>query len=592
LVTTASFKDGTGSAVDTAIPEDTAVLSGSNGLSGTITFTLAAPDKTVVDTEMVGTGGDGTFTTSNAKVAMQVGTYTWTASFVVSGNKLARDQGGHAEQVTTVDPGLIPTTIALSSSANPSVVGQAVTFTATVSASTGTPTGSVQFVIDGTPSTVGLSNGVAATTASSLSVGSHTIVANYIPTGNFQSSSNTVIQTVTVSAITDGTVLVLSSPLSGQLAPTGIIGIDPSTGTQFPITTGGSFMLPLTVREASDHQLYVVDYSALGTGAVIAVDLNTKQQTRMYTGGNINGPNTLAIVDGSLYVTNVGGSAPTLVKIDIASGVQSLIPINGTVTEPVGLAPTPSGDVRGGFYLADEGPNGAGTISVLNVQTGVLTPLSPPSSQDNLLDHMIDLGLEGSGNLVAFIAGGGSGVIEVNPQTGNQTSLVSGLFSDPSLRGLVVHGGTVDIAHGGTIFVSAYDPSGNLPSRLLAIDPVSGAVRTVAEAGNLSLVTGLTVFTTSGGAATVAPSAPSGWALHAGVAAAVSLSQADLIDLPATGTILASAPVKVPPQFPAVLPSLPAAPSGVTVPKAATDSVFANWDGSLLPEAFPGHLTI
>jgi hypothetical protein len=349
-------------------------------------------------------------------------------------------------------------------------------------------------------------------------------------------------------------------------------------------------VLPVTVREAADQQLYVVDYSALGTGAVIAVDPNTKQQTRVYTGGNINGPNALAILDGSLYVTNMAGSVPTLVKIDIATGVQSLVSINGTVTEPVGLAPTASGDVRGSLYLADEGPNGAGTISVLNVQTGVLTPLSPLPGQTNFLNHMIDLGVDGSGNLVAFIAGGGSGVIVVNPQTGNQTSLVSGLFADPSLEGLVVDGGTVDVAHGGTIFVSAYDPSGNLSSRLLAIDPVSGAVRTVALGGNLSLVTGLTVFSTAGGAA-AARSAPSAWALHAGVTAAAGPRQADLMDLAATGTSLVSAPVSIP-QLPGVLSSLAAASSGLTVPRAATDSVFADWDGSLLPEAFSADATI
>jgi hypothetical protein len=226
------------------------------------------------------------------------------------------------------------------------------------------------------------------------------------------------------------------------------------------------------------------------------------------------------------------------------------------------------------------------------VQTGILTPLSPAPFQANLLNHMIDLGLDGSGNLVAFIAGGGGGVIYVNPLTGNQTSLVSGLFSDPSLTALVADGGTVDVAHGGTIFVSAFDRLRNLPSRLLAIDPVSGAVRTVTDGGNLSLVTGLTVFTTSGGAATAAPSAPSGWALHAGVAAAVGLTQADPIDLAATGASLASAPVTISPQRSGVLPSFATAPSGLTVPRVATDSVFADWDGSLVPVAFSADPTV
>jgi hypothetical protein len=37
---------------------------------------------------------------------------------------------------------------------------------------------------------------------------------------------------------------------------------------------------------------------------------------------------------------------------------------------------------------------------------------------------------------------------------------------------------------------------------------------------------------------------------------------------------------------------LAAAASGVTVPRGATDSVFADWDGSLLPEAFLAAPTI
>src|SRR5205085_2577818 len=99
LVTTASFKTGTGNVVGTAIPEDSAVLSGGYKESGTLTFTLTAPDKTVVDMETVTPNGDGTYTTSNAKAATQFGTYTWTVSFAGDAlNNSAKDQGGSPEQ--------------------------------------------------------------------------------------------------------------------------------------------------------------------------------------------------------------------------------------------------------------------------------------------------------------------------------------------------------------------------------------------------------------------------------------------------------------------------------------------------------------
>src|SRR5262249_17886761 len=77
------------------------------------------------------------------------------------------------------------TTTILTSSANPSVLGQPVTLTATVSSAVNValmPSGSVDFV-DTTIITdlgaVTLSGGVASLTTSSLAVGSHVIEARY-----------------------------------------------------------------------------------------------------------------------------------------------------------------------------------------------------------------------------------------------------------------------------------------------------------------------------------------------------------------------------------------------------------------------------
>jgi hypothetical protein len=76
----------------------------------------------------------------------------------------------------------LATTAALSSD-NPggSVYGQPVTFTATVHAPAGTPTGSVQFQIDGADfgSAVPLTNGVAQIGTALLPVGTHNITAAY-----------------------------------------------------------------------------------------------------------------------------------------------------------------------------------------------------------------------------------------------------------------------------------------------------------------------------------------------------------------------------------------------------------------------------
>src|SRR5262249_8384535 len=95
-----------------------------------------------------------------------------------------------------------PTTTTVTSSLSPSPAQQPVTFTATVSAGPGvaTPTGSVQFLVDGSPATGQLSlngSGQASFTTSSLGAGPHSITANYTSnSAAFATSGRSVTQTV------------------------------------------------------------------------------------------------------------------------------------------------------------------------------------------------------------------------------------------------------------------------------------------------------------------------------------------------------------------------------------------------------------
>jgi hypothetical protein len=85
------------------------------------------------------------------------------------------------------------TTAAVDTSANPAVFGQPVTFTATVSAGSGTPTGMVTFLDGSTVLGTGMLNGLspdqATFTPSSLSLGLHTISADYAGDSTFDGSS-------------------------------------------------------------------------------------------------------------------------------------------------------------------------------------------------------------------------------------------------------------------------------------------------------------------------------------------------------------------------------------------------------------------
>jgi hypothetical protein len=90
------------------------------------------------------------------------------------------------------------TTTTLSSSLNPSNVGQSVTFTAKVKPQfSGTVAGTVTFYDGATAlKTVALSGGVAKFATSTLASGAHSIMATYNGSGNFTGSSASLTQVV------------------------------------------------------------------------------------------------------------------------------------------------------------------------------------------------------------------------------------------------------------------------------------------------------------------------------------------------------------------------------------------------------------
>lgn len=91
------------------------------------------------------------------------------------------------------------TTVTLASSANPALLRQAVAFTATVTSSAGTPTGTVTFNDGATALGIGTldATGRARLETAALSVGSHAITAVYVGAAGFAASTSVVLaQTV------------------------------------------------------------------------------------------------------------------------------------------------------------------------------------------------------------------------------------------------------------------------------------------------------------------------------------------------------------------------------------------------------------
>ncbi len=74
----------------------------------------------------------------------------------------------------------------------------------------------------------------------------------------------------------DGTIIVTTEPVRSHSSPAGLVEVNPTTGKQSILSSGGYFVAPYDVREAPNSTLYVVDYSAQISGAVIALDPETR----------------------------------------------------------------------------------------------------------------------------------------------------------------------------------------------------------------------------------------------------------------------------------------------------------------------------
>jgi hypothetical protein len=134
-------------------------------------------------------GGTATFTTST----LPGGTNSITAVYAGDANFGASTSKADKQIVDKAT-----TTTAIASSLNPSNTGQSVTFTATLTSQLGaTVLGTVSFY-DGSTllKTVALSGGVAKCVTTKLASGSHTIMATYNGNVDFETSSNSLTQTV------------------------------------------------------------------------------------------------------------------------------------------------------------------------------------------------------------------------------------------------------------------------------------------------------------------------------------------------------------------------------------------------------------
>jgi YVTN family beta-propeller protein len=165
-------------------------------ISGTATDNLGISTITVNGAVVYTTSGTAQTSVNFSKVLNLAG---GTHTIVVVVKDLGNRTVSQSRTVTVIAP---ETTTTVTTSPKPSVSGQLVTFTATVTPkggpALGMPTGTVQFKVDGVNfgNPLFLSSGSASMSTSSLAVGSREIAAVYSGSGTFVGSSGTASHTV------------------------------------------------------------------------------------------------------------------------------------------------------------------------------------------------------------------------------------------------------------------------------------------------------------------------------------------------------------------------------------------------------------
>jgi DNA-binding beta-propeller fold protein YncE len=234
-----------------------------------------------------------------------------------------------------------------------------------------------------------------------------------------------------------------------------VIRVDPLTGRQSLVSSGGEFFDPAGIAVAPDGQIYVVDNRAPDNdGAVIRVDPRTGAQTLVTERSGKPGRRALDLPfgiaieqDGNLVVSNrvspdqiplICPSLGKVVRVDPASGYQHEVDSAGHMSFPLGLA-VGSG---GGIVVANECEGNGGLILVDRLGLGQL-PITPNTSRDVLVTP----------ERVAFDPGGAllvsdfnvgtdreGGIVRVDPASGAQSLVRSGpLFNHPLGIAVVVN---------------------------------------------------------------------------------------------------------------------------------------------------------
>jgi hypothetical protein len=404
-----------------------AVSPGAGTPTGSVTFFDGA---TSLGVGTLSAGGTATLSTA----ALGIGTHTITAQYG-GASGFAASLSNTVSQV--VNP--VTTTTSLTSSANPSVSGQQVTFTATVSPSSAT--GAVEFLDGATVIGTGtLSGGSTTFQISSLSVGTHSITAHYLGSGGFnQSTSSPVSQVVNQAGTTTSVSVDVNPTLFGQPATftVSVAPVAPGAGT--PTGTVNFFDGATNIGSATLS-------GGTATFVISSLDVGSHNITAQYVGATDFAGSTSPVL---VFDVDQAGSTTSLSSSPNPSAFGQQVTLTATVAVVAPGAGTPTGTVNFFDGATNIGSatlsGGTATFQVSNLSAGSHTLTAEYAGSTNFDDSVSNTVTQ----VVDVSATTTSLTSSVNPSTFGQSVTFTAMVT-PVSPGAGTPTGTVDFFDGAT----------------------------------------------------------------------------------------------------------------------------------------------
>src|SRR3989442_968186 len=308
------------------------------------------------------------------------------------------------------------TSTVLNSTPNPSLAGQAVTLSTTVTAvapAVGIPTGTVTFRDGATPiGTVTLVNGSASLVTSTLTTGNHSLTAVYNGSQNFLTSTSPAVTQVVNSQTTTSLTAPPNPSVFGQAVTLTAVVSPVAPGTGVPTGT-------VTFRDGATVLATVTLVNGSASLTVSTLTTGSHSLTAVYSGSpNFNASTSPAVTQ----VVNPGNTTTSLTSTPNPSNFGQTVTLSATVN-PV----APATGVPTGTVTFRDGATALATVNLVNGSASFsLATLTPGS-------HSLTAVYNGS----ASFAGSTSAVVNHVVNAGNSsTSLTSA--PNPSTTGQTV----------------------------------------------------------------------------------------------------------------------------------------------------------